>query len=173
MAPPLPDASQPSKTTHTGGPMSRSPISPPRLRRSAASRSWARSRRRASPGRGASPLDPQLGPLEAPGLLRAGELEREVEFVETAHGAATVRPRAAEPKSAMRREGSEESARFAAEYRTGDRTRSHEFYRRQESTPPAVPAVTPAGPTAGMLTADGPGVLARLRRASGRLALHE
>src|ERR1044072_333955 len=42
IAPPLPEASQPSKTTQTGGPISFAPIWPPRVRRSAVSRSCSR-----------------------------------------------------------------------------------------------------------------------------------
>src|SRR5690242_19003885 len=41
MAPPLPEASQPSKSTSTGGPRRPSPISPPSCSRSASSRSCA------------------------------------------------------------------------------------------------------------------------------------
>src|SRR5262245_38564148 len=39
MAPPFPDASQPSNITHSGGPIWQSPIKPPTMRRSSTSRS--------------------------------------------------------------------------------------------------------------------------------------
>ena len=48
IAPPLPDASHPSNTTHNGGPMPPSPTRPPSTRRSCSSRRWARSSRSAS-----------------------------------------------------------------------------------------------------------------------------
>src|SRR5829696_6705460 len=51
MAPPLPEASQPSKSTHTGGPSRPSPSSPPRVSRSSSRRLEAASSRRASSSR--------------------------------------------------------------------------------------------------------------------------
>src|SRR5215218_10618459 len=51
MAPPLPEASQPSNSTHTGGPSRPSPSSPPRVRRSSSRRLEAASSRRASSSR--------------------------------------------------------------------------------------------------------------------------
>src|SRR5215204_7483489 len=48
MAPPLPEASQPSNTTHTGGPSRPSPSSPPRVSLSASRRLEAVSSRAAS-----------------------------------------------------------------------------------------------------------------------------
>src|SRR6187551_2652608 len=48
MAPPFPDASQPSKSTHSGGPIFPSVVRPPSQRRSCSRRSPAASRRSAS-----------------------------------------------------------------------------------------------------------------------------
>ena len=48
MAPPLPEASQPSSRTHSGGPTPWSPVSPPSTSRSCSSRVCAASRRSAS-----------------------------------------------------------------------------------------------------------------------------
>src|SRR5215212_3857887 len=51
MAPPLPEASQPSNSTHTGGPSRPSPSSPPRVSRSSSRRLEAASSRAASSSR--------------------------------------------------------------------------------------------------------------------------